>query len=147
MNKEAKRVASYLYDISGVDVFENNRRRFTIEARSLLTFVLRNHFDMTFHQIKEFYQANGKNYDHATALHSLKSFEVHRRYSKFLDKWLAQIQRLLINKQDIKKALLKHRIEYLYSSDVNKLLRITNDMKLKEIDGKEQKQKKRDTLI
>ena len=29
MNKEAKRVASYLYDISGVDVFENNRRRFT----------------------------------------------------------------------------------------------------------------------
>jgi hypothetical protein len=72
---------------------------------------------------------------------------VHRRYSKFLDKWLVQIQRLLVNKQDIKKALLKHRIEYLYSYDVDKLLRITNDMKLKKIDGKEQTKEKTDTTL
>ena len=70
MNREAKRIADYLYDISGVDVFENKRTRYNIEARSLLNFILRNHFDMTFHQIKEFYEKNGKRYDHATAMHN-----------------------------------------------------------------------------
>tara|TARA_R110002110_G_scaffold283244_2_gene497503 strand:- start:51 stop:494 length:444 start_codon:yes stop_codon:yes gene_type:complete len=147
MNVEAKRVAKYLYEISGVDVFENNRRRYTIEARSLFTFVLRNHFDMTFHQIKEFYQANGKSYNHATAIHSLKAFEMHRRYSKFLDKWLTQIQLLLRNKEEIKKGLLKNRIEYLYANDLDKLLRAANNMKLKEIDGKEQTKEKRNPPV
>tara|TARA_R110002020_G_scaffold159248_9_gene342943 strand:- start:366 stop:791 length:426 start_codon:yes stop_codon:yes gene_type:complete len=137
MNKEAKKIADYLSEISGIDVFENKRRRYNIEARCLLTFILRNHFDMTFHQIKEFYQANGKSYNHATAIHSLKSFEVHRRYSKFLDEWLTKVQVFLRSKEEIKKGLLKNRIEYLYPNDIDKLLRITIDMKLKEIDGKE----------
>lgn len=135
MKIEAKRIADYLNKISGVDVFENTRRRYTIEARSLLTFVLRNHFDMTFHQIKEFYISNGKNYNHATAIHSLKAFEQHRRYSEFLDQWLTQIQIFLRNKEEIKKGLLINRIEYLYPNDIIKLLTITNDMELKEIDG------------
>ena len=62
MNVEAKRVANYLNDISGVNIFENNRRRYTIEARSLFTFVLRNHFDMSFHQIKELSRQSGISY-------------------------------------------------------------------------------------
>jgi len=135
MKIEAKRIADFLNEISGVDVFENTRRRYTIEARSLLTFVLRNHFDMTFHQIKEFYISNGKNYNHATAIHSLKAFEQHRRYSKFLDQWLTQIQLFLRNKEQMKKGLLINRIEYLYPNDIIKLLKITNNMQLKEIDG------------
>tara|TARA_R100001460_G_scaffold105065_1_gene151299 strand:- start:447 stop:863 length:417 start_codon:yes stop_codon:yes gene_type:complete len=135
MKIEAKRIAVFLNKISGVDVFENTRRRYTIEARSLLTFVLRNHFDMTFHQIKEFYISNGKNYNHATAIHSLKAFEQHRRYSKFLDQWLTQIQLFLRNKEQMKKGLLINRIEYLYPNDIIKLLKITNNMQLKEIDG------------
>jgi hypothetical protein len=147
MNVEAKRVANYLNDISGVNIFENNRRRYTIEARSLFTFVLRNHFDMSFHQIKEFYEANGKSYNHATAIHSLKSFEQHRRYSDFLDQWLTEIQLFLRNKEEIKKGLLINRIEYLYPNDIIKLLKITNDMKLKEIDGKEQTKEKRNPLV
>ena len=147
MKIEAKRIADYLNEILGIDVFENTRRRYTIEARSLLTFVLRNHFDMTFHQIKEFYISNGKNYNHATAIHSLKAFEQHRRYSEFLDQWLTQIQLLLRNKVEIKKGLLINRIEYLYPNDIIKLLKITNDMQLKEIDGKEQTKEKTDTLV
>ena len=135
MKIEAKRIAVFLNKISGVDVFENTRRRYTIEARSLLTFVLRNHFDMTFHQIKEFYISNGKNYNHATAIHSLKAFEQHRRYSKFLDQWLTQIQLFLRNKEQMKKGLLINRIEYLYPNDIIKLLKITNNMQLKEVDG------------
>ncbi|BCV05513.1 MAG: hypothetical protein CM15mV109_170 [uncultured marine virus] len=43
MNIEAKS-AHDLYDISGVDVFENKRTRYNIEARSLLNFILRKPF-------------------------------------------------------------------------------------------------------
>tara|TARA_Y100000592_G_scaffold57950_1_gene90766 strand:- start:143 stop:574 length:432 start_codon:yes stop_codon:yes gene_type:complete len=143
MNIEAKRIADYLYDISGVDVFENKRTRYNIEARSLLNFILRNHFDMTFHQIKEFYEKNGKRYDHATAMHSLKSFEVHRKYSKFLDKWLDDIQLLMKDKTNIRKGLLINTLETFNHTEITKLYKVVNKIR----DGKEQKEKKRDTPV
>ncbi len=138
MNIEAKKIANYLNDISGVDVFENKRTRYNIEARSLLTFILRNHFDMTFHQIKEFYRKNGKTYDHATAIHSLKSFEVHRKYSKFLNKWLDDIQHFLKDKTNIRKGLLINTLETFDDIQIKKLYKAVNKIK----DGKKQTKQK-----
>ena len=131
--KEANKIAKYLTDISEIDVFENSRRRENIDVRSLLVFVLRNHLGMTFHQIKNFYEKNGKHYDHATAMHSLKTFEVNRRYSKSLDEWLRKIQFLIRDKSNIKKGILEHKLQYLYNNDINKLLKIVNEMPQKEI--------------
>ena len=76
---------------------------------------------MTFHQIKEFYEANGKSYDHATAIHSLKTFEVHRKYSKFLNNWLEEIQLLMKDKTNIKRGLLLNIIEELNNKQIKKL--------------------------
>ncbi len=140
--KEANQIAEYLTDISGVNVFENSRKRANVEVRSLLTFILRNQFNMSYHGIKRFYESNDKDYDHATAIHSLKTFEVNRRYNPKLDEWLNDIQHLLRDKVEIKRGLLKHKIEYLYKKDVDKLLKITNDMKLKELNGERQTKEK-----
>ena len=140
--KEANQIAKYLTDISGVNVFENSRKRKNVEVRSLLTFILRNQFNMSYHGIKRFYESNDKDYDHATAIHSLKTFEVNRRYNPKLDEWLNDIQHLLRDKVEIKRGLLKHKIEYLYKKDVDKLLKITNDMKLKELNGERQTKEK-----
>ena len=140
--KQAKQIAEYLTDISGVNVFENSRKRANVEVRSLLTFILRNQFNMSYHGIKRFYESNDKDYDHATAIHSLKTFEVNRRYNPKLDEWLNDIQHLLRDKVEIKRGLLKHKIEYLYKKDVDKLLKITNDMKLKELNGERQTKEK-----
>ena len=145
--KEANKIAKYLTDISGVNVFENSRKRKNVEVRSLLTFILRNQFNMSYHGIKRFYESNDKDYDHATAIHSLKTFEVNRRYNPKLDEWLNDIQHLLIDKAEIKRGLLKHKIEYLYKKDVDKLLKITNDMKLKELNGERQTKEKAPTNI
>jgi len=145
--KEANKIAKYLTDISEVDVFANSRRRENIDVRSLLTFILRNHLGMTFHQIKNFYENNGKHYDHATAMHSLKTFEVNRRYSKSLDEWLRKIQFLIRDKSNIKKGMLEHKLQYLHSNDINKLLKIVNDMPQKEIDGERQTKEKATTNI
>ena len=85
--KEANKIAKHIIDISGIDVFDDTRKREHIEMRSLLTFILRHHCNMKFKEIKEFYESNGKNYDHATAIHSLRSFETNRKYTPKLNKY------------------------------------------------------------
>ena len=145
--KEANKIAKNIIDISGIDVFNNSRKREYIEMRSLLTFMLRHHCNMTFHEIKDFYQSKGKRYDHATALHSLKSFETHRRYNRKLDKYFDIVLLRIRNKSKLRKALINHIIDYTKEKDLKKLLRIVDTLPLKDIDGKEQTKEKRDTLV
>ena len=145
--KEANKIAKHIIDISGIDVFKNTRKRKYIEMRSLLTFMLRHHCNMTFTEIRDFYQSKGKNYDHATALHSLKSFETHRRYNQKIDKYFDIVLLRIRNKSKLRRALINHIIDYTKSKDLKKLLRIVDTLPLKEIDGKEQTKEKRDTLV
>jgi len=145
--KEANKIAKHIIDISGIDVFKNTRKRKYIEMRSLLTFMLRHHCNMTFTEIRDFYESKGKNYDHATALHSLKSFESHRRYNQKIDKYFDIVLLRIRNKSKLRRALINHIIDYTKSKDLKKLLRIVDTLPLKEIDGKEQTKEKRDTLV
>ena len=145
--KEANKIAKHIIDISGIDVFKNTRKRKYIEMRSLLTFMLRHHCNMTFTEIRDFYESKGKNYDHATALHSLKSFESHRRYNQKIDKYFDIVLLRIRNKSKLRRALINHIIDYTKSKDLKKLLRIVDTLPLKDIDGKKQTKEKRDTLV
>ncbi len=145
--KEANKISKHIIDISGIDVFKNTRKREHIEMRSLLTFMLRHHCNMTFHQIKNFYESKGKSYDHATALHSLKSFETHRRYNPKLDKYFDVVLLRIRNKSKLRRALINHIIDYTKEKDLKKLLRIVDTLPLKDIDGKEQTKEKADTTL
>ena len=143
MNREANKIAKEIIDISGIDVFDNTRKREHIEMRSLLTFMLRHHCNMTFHEIKKFYQAKGKNYDHATALHSLKSFETHRRYNPKIDKYFDVVLLRIRNKSKLRRALINHIIDYTKEKDLKRLLKIVDKLK----DGKKQRKEKADTTL
>jgi hypothetical protein len=145
--KEANKIAKNIIDISGIDVFKNSRKREYVEMRSLLTFMLRHHCNMKFTEIRDFYESNGKNYDHATAIYSLKAFEMHRRYNPKIDKYFDIALLRLRNKSKLRKALINHIVDYTKSKDLKKLLRIVDTLPLKEIDGKEQTKEKRDTLV
>ena len=145
--KEANKIAKNIIDISGIDVFKNSRKREYVEVRSLLTFMLRHHCNMRFTEIRDFYETNGKNYDHATAIYSLKAFEMHRRYNPKLDKYFDIVLLRLRNKSKLRKALINHIIDYTKEKDLKKLLRIVDTLPLKDIDGKEQTKEKRDTLV
>ena len=128
-------------------------KRKYVEMRSLLTFMLRHHCNMKFKEIKDFYESNGKNYDHATAIHSLKAFEtvqlkyICRRYNTKIDKYFDIALLRIKNKSKLRRALINHIIDYTKSKDLKKLLRIVDTLPLKEIDGKEQTKEKRDTLV
>jgi len=145
--KEANKIAKHIIDISGIDVFDNTRKRKYIEMRSLLTFMLRHHCNMKFKEIKDFYESKGKNYDHATALHSLKSFETHRRYNPMLDKYFDIVLLRVRNKSKLRKALINHIIDHTKEKDLKRLLKIVDKLNLKELNGKEQTKEKRNTLV
>ena len=145
--REANKIAKNIIDISGIDVFKNSRKRKYVEMRSLLTFMLRHHCNMKFKDIKDFYESNGKHYDHATAIHSLKAFEMHRRYNPKIDKYFDIALLRIRNKSKLRRALINHIIDYTKSKDLKKLLRIVDTLPLKDIDGKEQTKEKRNTLV
>jgi hypothetical protein len=145
--KEGNKIAKHIIEISGIDVFKNTRQRKYVEMRSLLTFMLRYHCDMTFHDIRDFYISNGKNYNHATAIHSLKAFEMHRRYNHNIDKYFDIALLRIKDKAKLRKALINHIIDYTKAKDLKRLLKIVDKLPLNDIDGKEQTKEKRDTLV
>lgn len=141
--KEANKIAKNIIDISGINVFENSRKRKYIEMRSLLTFILRHHCNMKFKDIRDFYEANGKSYDHATAIHSLKAFEMHRRYNENLDKYFDIVLLRIRNKSKLRRALITHIVDYTKEKDLKRLLKIVDKLK----DGDKQRKEKADTIV
>ena len=143
--KEANKIAKHIIDISGIDVFDDTRKREHIEMRSLLTFILRHHCNMKFKEIKEFYESNGKNYDHATAIHSLRSFETNRKYNPKLNKYFDIVLLRVRNKSKLRRALISHIIDNTKAKDLKRLLNIVDKLNLK--DGKEQTKEKTNTSV
>ena len=73
----AQQTARTIKLLTGVNVFENSRKKDIVETRSLLVYILRSVENMTYETIKEFFNANGKEYDHATALHAFNNYEMY----------------------------------------------------------------------
>lgn len=89
--RQGNALANKLRLLSGVNVFENSRRNELIETRALLNYILYNYKKFTLYEIRDFYRDNGKNYDHATALHSIRNYELYKRYNKNYEDWMAKI--------------------------------------------------------
>ena len=77
-------VSNLLLSLSEPELFAETRKRNVIEHRALLCYILRNNLKMTFESIADFFVANGKSYDHSTAIHSCKMYPTYRKYNKNL---------------------------------------------------------------
>ena len=77
-------VSNLLLSLSEPELFAETRKRNVIEHRALLCYILRNNLKMTFESISDFFVANGKSYDHSTAIHSCKMYPTYRKYNKNL---------------------------------------------------------------
>jgi len=80
-------------EVTSLDILRNTRRTEYVEARALFNFILYNTYSWSLHKIAEFYKENGKKYDHSTVLHSLRTFDVYRKYSVNLNNWLDDIEK------------------------------------------------------
>lgn len=106
--KEANKITNMLEALSKIDVFENTRKRQVVEVRSLLVYMLREMENMTYHSIKDFFRSNGKDYDHSTAVHAYKNYEMYSMYNKNLNNYFNEI--LQNSKSENSKKLLAKKL-------------------------------------
>ncbi len=81
MRKELE-IASLIYQATGIDVFKNTRKREYVEFRALYNYILHKIMNKSLTWIRDNYIENGKNYDHATVIHSLNMFDVYSKYNE-----------------------------------------------------------------
>jgi len=123
--RQANALANKLRLLSGVNVFENSRRNELIETRALLNYILYNYKKFTLYEIRDFYRDNGKNYDHATALHSIRNYELYKRYNKNYEDWMAKI---VDDVEDsvIVRAKIEEKLNDMTLEDLKDVLELAN---------------------
>ena len=118
MNK-ANYIGESINQLCGVNIYENRKTQDLVDARSLLCYILHKDINITLHKIKEHFISNGKNYNHATALYSVRAFEEARRRKPELN----NIRDMILDRIDPKYALIR-RIENI--NDPSKIEQIIN---------------------
>jgi chromosomal replication initiation ATPase DnaA len=109
---EYKLIANEIKDTLKVNVFENSRKRPIIDARSLFCYILRKDFNLTLHSIADIYKSKGKNYNHATVIHSVNNYDIASKDDRRLEEIRAKVLKLT-NPQ----AVLINRIRDIYDTD------------------------------
>ena len=110
-------LANKIKELTGLNVFENTRRRNVIEVRSLLCHLLRSKLGMRWTSIAYFFQENGKHITHATVINSVNTYPSNKKYNKNL----GRIENIFTFKDDIhideinKVQYLEDRCEKLQS--------------------------------
>jgi|TARA_R110000824_G_scaffold329553_1_gene516322 hypothetical protein len=77
-------IADKISELSGIDVFANNRERKVVEVRALLTYLLRDKLKMRWKNIVLFYDQNGKKINMANVMHSYKKYPYYQQHNSDL---------------------------------------------------------------
>tara|TARA_R110000868_G_scaffold392431_1_gene663048 strand:- start:1241 stop:1657 length:417 start_codon:yes stop_codon:yes gene_type:complete len=72
-------IANRIQGLSGVNPFENTRKKTVIEIRSLLCYVLREKLSMRWIAIKDFFLLNGKRMDNSSLLNAFSNYPEYAR--------------------------------------------------------------------
>jgi hypothetical protein len=119
-----QRLREEVKKVTGHDPCDRNRRRETIESRALYIHILHKYHKKGCSEI-----ARGLELNHATVLHSIKSFDIYIRYNSELEGCLYKI--LMNEKQGkirMRKEFIKIKVDYLLDEDVIELSNKVRDM-------------------
>jgi len=83
-NSKPINIADKISELSGIDVFANNRERKVVEVRALLTYLLRDKLKMRWKNIVLFYDQNGKKINMANVMHSYKKYPYYQQQNSEL---------------------------------------------------------------
>lgn len=53
------KIAKQIIEVSNIDLFQNSRRREVVEVRSIFIKILKEHQEMTFYGIRDYFCENG----------------------------------------------------------------------------------------
>mgnify|MGYP003133560283 CR=1 FL=1 len=115
--------------LSQLSIFENTRRRETVEIRSLFYTILRKFYRFNLREIMEIGEEYGYYITHASVIHSLKSFEVYKTYNKNLEQWFHAI---IVDLEDdvamTRIEFIKPKLKYLSEQNLLKLSTTVKEM-------------------
>ena len=77
-------IANRIIKESGVNIFENNRRKNQIEFRSLLCYLFRKKLNMRWTNICKFFVDNNKSMTHASCIHAFNNYQMYQKTNKRL---------------------------------------------------------------
>ena len=133
---EALKIAKRINKLSDVNVFENSRSSKVVEVRSLLNKILYDFKNMTLAQIRDFYRNTGKPMDHATVLHSLKNFNMYRRYNPKLNEYFDEmIKHYELSTKYEKQKSIEHKIKYLSDDNLEEAHNLVSKLFTQELIG------------
>lgn len=79
-------IADKIISITGINMYENTRQKIYVEHRALMCFILRDKLQMRWTFIANFFMSQGKQMDHAMAIHLVKKYPIYREKNKNLKK-------------------------------------------------------------
>ena len=85
MNLKPIEIADKIKELSGINIFENTRKRPVVEMRSLLCYLLREKLGMRWTNIALFFRSQGKPINHATVIHSKRLYKLYKKTNKQLE--------------------------------------------------------------
>jgi len=85
--EDIKKIGDSVKEASGLDIFDNTRRRDYVEMRALVCYVLRKKMRIGLTNIALYFQSEGKTMHHATVIHLVKMYPVYKKYNSSLE-WI-----------------------------------------------------------
>jgi hypothetical protein len=115
--------------LSGINIFQNTRRREVVEVRSLLYTILKKFYRFNLREIQDLCSEHEYNITHASVIHSLNSFDVYKTYNKNLDDWYHAV--VIDLEEDVAAQridFIKPKLKYLSEENLLKLSTVVKEM-------------------
>jgi len=110
----AQEISDKIIKKTGINVFENSRKKEVIHYRSLLIYLLREKMNLRWINISLFFKANEKDITHATIIHSHHYYNVYKEENSKLKELEKQFNFAPIDIDTIDKIdFLERKIENL----------------------------------
>jgi len=126
--------AEYIKKATGIDIFKKTRQREYVEYRALYNYILYKIKGLSLMQIVRIYQDNGKPYNHATVLHSLKMFDIYKSYNHRLIPVLDELCYQFYGSLDNEIAYIKNSISEMSSGQIIQVSDMIKEMLKPSID-------------
>ena len=81
-----QKVAKAVIDLTGLDIFNNTKKREYVELRALVCYMLREDLNFGFQKIADYFKSNGKKMDHSSVIYLVKNYPIYKQHNKKLQK-------------------------------------------------------------
>lgn len=80
-------ICKRLIRLSGLDLFNNTRKRPYVEVRALACFLMREKLNMRLCAIAKFFNENGKHFGHDTVIYMVNNYPYYKKANSTLEDW------------------------------------------------------------